>query len=81
MDEVFADPQVMAREILKELDHPRHGLVKTIGLPFGFSSFKNQIKSPAPLLGEHSEEILSGALGFDSDTISQLVTDGVIRKS
>jgi len=79
MDEVFDDPQVIARKILIEMDHPRYGPIKTIALPFGFSSFKSVIKSPAPLLGEHSKEVLTDTLGYDEVSISQLVSDGVVR--
>ncbi|MEE9612877.1 MAG: CaiB/BaiF CoA-transferase family protein [Desulfatiglandales bacterium] len=79
MDQVFQDPQVIAREILEEMNHPRHGMIKSIKLPFGFCSFKSGIKGPAPLLGENSREILSEVIGYGNEKIDRLIAEGVIR--
>ena len=79
MEQIFHDPQVIARKIVEEMDHPRHGLIKTIGLPYGSCGFKSDIQGPAPLLGEHSEKILSDVLGYERERITRLLADGVIR--
>ena len=78
-DEVFKDPQVIAREILAQMDHPRHGKIKTIKLPFSFCEFKSGIKGPAPALGEHTRQILFKILGYGDKEIDQLFADKVIR--
>ena len=79
MEQIFKDPHVAARKILEEMDHPRHGSIQSIRLPYGSCGFKSGIKAPAPLLGEHSREILSGLLGYTEERIAQLLAEGVIN--
>jgi crotonobetainyl-CoA:carnitine CoA-transferase CaiB-like acyl-CoA transferase len=57
-DEVFAHPQVRAREMVVEVDHPTAGRTKTLGSPLKFSETPASIRRPAPLLGEHTDEVL-----------------------
>lgn len=72
MDEVFSDPQVLHRKMLVEVDHPTAGRIKLAGIPVKYSDTEATIKSHPPLLGEHTEEILSEVLGFDKDKIEDL---------
>jgi crotonobetainyl-CoA:carnitine CoA-transferase CaiB-like acyl-CoA transferase len=59
-DEVFAHPQVRARGMVVEVDHPTAGRTKTLGSPLKFSETPASIRRPAPLLGEHTDEVLGG---------------------
>ncbi len=58
-DEVFADPQVKAREMVAEIDHPAAGRMRTLGIPVKLSATPGTLRRPAPLLGEHGAEILA----------------------
>jgi crotonobetainyl-CoA:carnitine CoA-transferase CaiB-like acyl-CoA transferase len=76
--DMLADPQVAAREMVVEVDHPRAGPTKALGLPIKFSETPGAITRPAPLLGEHTREIL-GTLGFSDADIEQLRRDGAVH--
>lgn len=58
LDEVFSDPQVLHREMVVEIDHPKAGKIKVTGIPVKLSDTPGEIKYPPPLLGEHNEEVL-----------------------
>jgi crotonobetainyl-CoA:carnitine CoA-transferase CaiB-like acyl-CoA transferase len=76
--DMVADPQVKAREMVIEVDHPKAGRVKAIGHPVKFSETRAEWKRPAPLLGQHTREVLKG-LGYDDARIDALASDGAIR--
>jgi crotonobetainyl-CoA:carnitine CoA-transferase CaiB-like acyl-CoA transferase len=57
-DQVFADPQVKAREMVVELDHPAVGPQRVLGVPYKLSDTPTRVRRPAPRLGEHNAEIL-----------------------
>ena len=57
--EVFTDPHTLARDMVVELDHPAVGKMNTIGTPVKLTSTPGAIDRPAPLLGEHTEEVLA----------------------
>ncbi|MBV8411723.1 MAG: CoA transferase [Alphaproteobacteria bacterium] len=61
-DEVFADPQVLARDMVVEVEHAKAGRQKTLGVPLKFSSTPAAVRRAAPALGEHDEEIKSRRL-------------------
>jgi crotonobetainyl-CoA:carnitine CoA-transferase CaiB-like acyl-CoA transferase len=75
--DVITDPQALANDFFTEVDHPDIGRVKLINNPNYFYPDAASIKSPAPLLGQHNEEVLSG-LGYSTNEISQLRNDKVI---
>jgi crotonobetainyl-CoA:carnitine CoA-transferase CaiB-like acyl-CoA transferase len=75
--DMLADPQVAAREMVVEVDHPRAGRVKALGMPIKFSDTPGTIERPAPLLGQHSREILA-QLGYSDADIKRLEDDGAI---
>jgi crotonobetainyl-CoA:carnitine CoA-transferase CaiB-like acyl-CoA transferase len=72
-------PQVLARDMVVEVQHPRAGAVKMTGVPVRLSETPGAVVAPPPLLGQHTRATLSGLLGLDGDAIDQLARDGVIR--
>ncbi len=69
--QVFEDPHTIARGMMVEMDHPIEGRVKGLGIPVKLSETPGSIRRPAPLLGEHTEETLSG-LGYSGEEIADL---------
>jgi crotonobetainyl-CoA:carnitine CoA-transferase CaiB-like acyl-CoA transferase len=64
--------------MLVEIDHPRAGKIKQIGLPLKFSATPGEVYNPAPEIGEHTEEILK-KLGYPEEKVKELRKEGVIR--
>jgi crotonobetainyl-CoA:carnitine CoA-transferase CaiB-like acyl-CoA transferase len=75
--EVFEDPHTAAREMMVEMDHPVEGAVKGLGIPVKLSETPGEIRRAAPLLGEHTEEILA-ELGYSEREIADLRERSVI---
>ena len=69
LDEVFSDPQVLATDMVLEVEHPAHGVVKMTGFPVKLSDTPARIRRPAPELGEHNREIL-GSETIDGESNS-----------
>jgi crotonobetainyl-CoA:carnitine CoA-transferase CaiB-like acyl-CoA transferase len=78
-DEVFQDPQVQHMGIPKVIDHPTMGSTRLIGSAVNLSDTPPQFIRPAPLLGEHTDEILS-RFGYDREAIAGLRNRGVISR-
>jgi len=76
--EVFAHPQAQARAMTLESEHASAGTVRLTGFPYKFSSTPAEIHRPPPLLGEHTEEILTGLLDYSPGDISSLHDKGAI---
>ena len=76
--EVFAHPQAQAREMTLETQHPTAGTVQLPGFPYKFSKTPAEIHRPPPLLGEHTEEVLTGLLDFSADDVVSLRDKGSI---
>ena len=74
--EVFADPQVIARELAVEVDHPTLGRLRSLGTPIKMSATPLDPHRRAPLLGEHTEEVLRAA-GFTDEDVQALRSSGV----
>ena len=72
------DPQVLARDIIVEMQHPRKGAIKTAASPLRFSRTPVSYRIAPPLIGEHSEEVLRQWLGVDGDSLKALRDAGVI---
>jgi crotonobetainyl-CoA:carnitine CoA-transferase CaiB-like acyl-CoA transferase len=75
--QAFASPQAVARGSRVPLAHPRLGAVDQVAIPFRLSETPAAIRTPPPMLGEHSREIL-GELGYDAAAIDGLVARGVV---
>ena len=73
--DMAADPQTLAREMVVELDHPRAGPTRALGLPIKFSATPGRVARPAPCYGEHTREVL-GEFGFTAQEIEALLTGG-----
>ena len=69
--QVFEDPHTQAREMMVEMEHPVEGIVRGLGIPVKLSETPGEVRSPAPLLGEHTEETLAG-LGYSKAEIADL---------
>ena len=78
MSQVFEDPQVQSREMLLEVPHPAGGNVPLIASPLKIPTAPVEVRYPPPLLGQHTDEILTSILGLDAERIRQLRENGVI---
>ena len=78
LGEVFKDPQVASRKMVLECEHPTAGKIKQIGIPYHFDNFEFAVRSPPPLLGEHTGKILT-ALGFTQSEVDQLKKGQVVH--
>jgi CoA:oxalate CoA-transferase len=76
--EVFEHPQIVARGVVQEIEHPRLGTMKVTRNPVLLDHGGPDIARPAPMLGEHSEAILR-ELGYDQAAIGTLVSTGVTK--
>ena len=77
-EEVFNHPQIVARGVVKSIEHPRLGKMQVTRNPVLLDHDGPDIARHAPMLGEHSEEILHG-LGYSHEAIGKLVASGVTR--
>lgn len=78
LDQALAHRQVAARELIVTTQHPVLGEVRNIGLPVRFNGQPRQAARPAPLLGEHSREILAD-LGYTSGEIEAMLAAGSVQ--
>ncbi len=78
LSDVFADPQVIARETVKEMAHRSGQTVKVIANPVRLSETPPDYRIAPPLLGEHTDAVLSERLGLDAKALAALREKGVI---
>ncbi len=78
VDKVANDPQVLARDMIAEVEHNTTGTVQIPGIPIKLSETPGQIDAPAPNLGEHTSEILTGLLGLEAEEVNQLKQNGIV---
>jgi crotonobetainyl-CoA:carnitine CoA-transferase CaiB-like acyl-CoA transferase len=69
--DVAADPQALAREMVVELEHPRAGRTRALGLPIKLSATPGAVTRPAPTFGQHTREVL-GEFGFSAAEVDAL---------
>ena len=78
--QVCEDPCINHRKMLAEMEQPQMGRVKIAGSPIRLSETPGEVYAPAPLLGEHTEEILKNLLNYSAGDISRLKEEGVINR-
>ncbi len=77
IDEVLADPQIQARNMVIEQEHPLLGKIRMPNLPFRFSECDTSPTCVAPSMGQHNRDI-AASLGFSADDIDVMERDGVL---
>ena len=69
---------MLARDMVKEIEHPTCGPMKLVNTPVKFSYSTPCIRTPPPLLGQHTNEILREMAGMDENSIKELKAEGVV---
>ena len=78
--EALSHPQTLARNMVLELEHPQAGTTHAIGCPILFSATPTESTAPAPLLGQHTRELLT-EFGLSEDEIQTLIDRGVVAQA
>ena len=78
LSEVFADPHVVARGVVREMAHGSGETVKVIANPVRLSETPPDYRIPPPLLGEHTDEVLRDRLGMEGAALAELRVKGVV---
>jgi CoA:oxalate CoA-transferase len=78
MDQLLEDPQVKHREMIVALEHPKAGTVRGPNFPVKFSKTPAEVRRPAPLLGQHNEEVLTELLGYRKEEVDEFRSSWVI---
>ncbi|XP_065439904.1 succinate--hydroxymethylglutarate CoA-transferase isoform X4 [Chrysemys picta bellii] len=78
MQQVFSDPQVLHNGLIMEMDHPTVGKIAVPGPAVRYSEFSASKPKPPPLVGQHTVEVLKGALGYEDNAIEELLRTGAV---
>lgn len=78
VDEAVKDPQVLARGMVAELQHPTAGALKVVGCPIRLTRTPASVRTAPPVLGQHTDEVLN-SLGFDGGDIASLRGAGAVQ--
>jgi crotonobetainyl-CoA:carnitine CoA-transferase CaiB-like acyl-CoA transferase len=76
--EVLADPHLDAREMIRTVEHAVAGAVRVTGVPIKLSDTPGSVRTPPPLLGQHTRDILTRDAGFTPAAVDELVASGVV---
>jgi crotonobetainyl-CoA:carnitine CoA-transferase CaiB-like acyl-CoA transferase len=76
--EVLADPHLDVREMIQTVEHAVAGTVRVTGVPIKLSDTPGSVRTPPPLLGEHTREILTRDAGLSPAVVDELVASGVV---
>jgi len=77
MEDAFRNPQLRHRKMLLHLEHPVEGRIPQLGFPIKFSQTPGRLKSPPPLLGEHTDDVLR-EIGYDAEAVADFREQGVV---
>jgi formyl-CoA transferase len=78
IDQVFADPQVLARDMLWTVPHPTAGEIRLTGSPLKLAETPVAYRTHPPLLGEHTGEVLTSLLGYTPEEVARLQAEGAV---
>ena len=78
LEQVLNEPQVLAREMVVDVDVPVAGPTKVTGVPIKLSETPGAVRTPPPTLGQHTEEVLESVLGMDEAQRNALRDEGVV---
>ena len=76
LEQVFSDPQIVERAMVVALDHPIAGAIRQLGVPVKLDGTPGTVRTPPPALGQHTDAVLQGDLGFDPEEIARLRAAG-----
>jgi len=79
MRHLFADPQLLHRNMIAEVPHPTIGTLRLTGAPIKYSETPVTIRRHPPLLGEHTNEVMAEVMGYSADQIESLKAQGAIN--
>ena len=74
--EVCEDPQTKARDMVVSLNHPKAGPIRVTGVPIKLSETPGEVKTPPPVLGQHTGEVLADWLKLSAPEIEALAAAG-----
>src|SRR5690606_14266392 len=77
VSQALADPHAAARGMVRTMQHPTAGEVRTLGIPFRFSATPASIRRPPPTLSQHTDEVLA-SLGYSAAQIEQLRRERIV---
>ncbi len=77
IEQVYADPHVQSRDMAVELQHPKAGGIRNIGVAVKLSDTPGSVRTPAPLLGQHTDEVLA-EFGYADADIAALRQSGAL---
>ena len=78
LEQVLNEPQILAREMVVDIDVPVAGPTKVTGVPIKLSETPGAVRTPPPTLGQHTEEVLESVLGMDEAQRKTLRDEGVV---
>jgi crotonobetainyl-CoA:carnitine CoA-transferase CaiB-like acyl-CoA transferase len=78
LGEVFADPQLLARDMVARVEHAAAGPLSLLGVPVKLTDTPGSVRSAPPVLGAHTESVLTTDLGFTQSDIEALRAEGAI---
>ena len=76
--EAERDPQIAENQMIVEWEHPTAGKVRTTGIPFRLTETPGGVFRPAPMLGQHTREILGDVAGYSTNDVEELLESGVV---
>lgn len=81
LDQAARQPQVLARELITEVDDPVLGRIEIVNSSVKYLNSEARVRGPAPMLGEHNAEVLAEVLGYSREKIAALRDKGVLQSA